>query len=308
MIFDWYLEGMGATAIRNRLNAMGIKTRLGNKWSRSPILKLLRNYAYTGNLLLQRTYRENHITKKCIINKGEKPMYHAENTHEAIIDIDTFNKVQEEIKRRAERFKSPEGTEMKTYPFTGLVQCGRCGKNYVRSGVPAYWTWTCQTRRKEGLKNCGADIIPEEELFRLTAEVIGGEVTEDAVRDKITAIRAEENRTLIFCLRNGKETVKQWQEHKVAHICTEEQKRQISLKNSGRKRTEEQRRQQSERMKEYWKSHTFTEEQRKNLSEKKKEYWNDREASEAHRQKLSRLMKEMRAGDSSAGKEGDGNA
>ena len=57
-------------------------------------------------------------------------------------------------------------------------------------------------------------------------------------------------------------------------------------------------------MKEYWKTHTFTKEQRRNLSEKKKEYWNDREASEAHRQKLSRLMKEMRAGEGGAGKEG----
>ena len=303
MIFDWYLEGMGATAIRNRLNAMGIKTRLGNRWSRSPILKLLRNYAYTGNLLLQRTYRENHITKKCIINHGEKPMYHAENTHEAIIDMDTFNQVQEEIRRRAEHFKHKEGAEMKTYPFTGLVRCACCGKNYVRSGAPAYRTWICRTRRREGLKNCGADIIPEDELFRLTAEVIGGEVTEDAVRDKITAVQARENRTLVFCLRNGKETVKRWKEHEAVHICTEEQKRQISLKNSGRKRTEEQRRQQSERMKEYWKTHTFTEEQRRNLSEKKKEYWNDREASDAHRQKLSRLMKEMRTGETSAGKE-----
>lgn len=109
-------------------------------------------------------------------------------------------------------------------------------------------------------------------------------------------------------LKNGKETVKQWQEHEVVHICTEEQKRQISLKNSGRKRTEEERKKQSERMKEYWKTHTFTEEQRKSLSEKKKEYWNDREASEAHRQKLSCMMKEMRAGNAGAGKEGDGNA
>ncbi len=304
MIFDWYLEGMGATAIRNRLNAMGIKTRLGNKWSRSPILKLLRNYAYTGNLLLQRTYRENHITKKCIINQGEKPMYHATGTHEAIIDMDTFNRVQEEIRRRAEQFKHKEGQKSQTYPFSGLVRCGRCGKNYVRSGAPAYRTWTCRTRRKEGLKNCGADIIPEDELFRLTAEVLGGEVTEDAVRDKITAVRAGENRTLVFCLKNGKETVKQWKEHEVAHVCTEEQKRQISLKNSGRKRTEEERRKQSERMKEYWKSHEFTEEQRRRLSEKKKAYWNDPEASDAHRQKLSRLMKEMRAGETAAGKEG----
>lgn len=90
----------------------------------------------------------------------------------------------------------------------------------------------------------------------------------------------------------------------MAHVCTEEQKRQISLKNFGRKRTEEERRKQSERMKEYWKSHEFTEEQRMRLSEKKKAYWNDREASDAHRQKLSRLMKEMRAGDAPAGKEG----
>ena len=304
MIFDWYLEGMGETAIRNRLNAMGIKTRLGNKWSRSPILKLLRNYAYTGNLLLQRTYRENHITKKCIINQGEKPMYHATGTHEAIIDMDTFNRVQEEIRRRAEQFKHKEGQKSQTYLFYGLVRCGLCGKNYVRSGAPAYRTWTCRTRRKEGLKNCGVDIIPEDELFWLTAEVIGGEVTEDAVRDKITAVRAGENRTLVFCLKNGKETVKQWKEHEVAHVCTEEQKRQISLKNSGRKRTEEERRKQSERMKEYWKSHEFTEEQRIRLSEKKKAYWNDPEASDAHRQKLSRLMKKMWARETAAGKDG----
>ncbi len=181
-------------------------------------------------------------------------------------------------------------------------------KNYIRSGAPAYRTWTCRTRRKEGLKNCGADIIPEDELFRLTAEVLGGGVTEDAVRDKITAIRAEENRTLVFCLKNGKETVKQWQEHEVVHICTEEQKRQISLKNSGRKQTEEQRRRHSERMKEYWKGREFPEEQRRRQSEKMKAYWNDRGASDAHRRTVSRMMKEMRAGNTGAGKEGDGNA
>ncbi len=52
----------------------------------------------------------------------------------------------------------------------------------------------------------------------------------DAVRDKITVIRAEKDRTLIFCLGNGKEIVKQWKEHEVVYVCTEEQKRQISLK------------------------------------------------------------------------------
>ena len=112
----------------------------------------------------------------------------------------------------------------------------------------------------------------------------------------------------VFCLKDGRETVKQWQEHEVVHICTEEQKRQISLKNSGRKQTAEQRRRHSERMKEYWKGREFPEEQRRRQSEKMKAYWNDREASDAHRQTVSRMMKEMRAGNTGAGKEGDGNA
>ena len=303
MIFAWYLEGAGATTIRNRLNAMGIKTRLGYSWSRSPILKLLRNYAYTGNLILQTTYREDHITKRTIKNNGEKPMYHAQGTHEAIIDMDTFNRVQEEIQRRAEHFASPDGNKSTTtHPFTSMVKCSRCGKSYVRSGSAKYRTWTCRTRREEGTKHCGAEIIPEEELFRLTAEVVGGEVTVDAVRDKITVIRVEKDRTLVFCLKNGKEIVKQWREHEIKYICTEEQKRQISLKNSGRKRTDEQKRQQSERMKEYWKTHEFTEERRKKQSESMKAYWNDPEASGEHRKTVSRLTKARRAKEN-AGKE-----
>lgn len=303
MIFAWYLEGDGATVIRNRLNAMGIKTRKGNSWSRSPILKLLRNYTYTGNLLLQKTYRENYITKKCIQNQGEKPMYLAEGTHEAIIDMDTFNRVQEEIQRRAERFSSPDGIKTtQTHPFTSMVKCSLCGKSYIRSGSAKYRTWTCHTRRTEGLKCCGAEIIPEEELIRLTAEVLGGEVTEDTVRDKITVIRAEKDRTLVFCLKNGKETVKQWREHEIKYVCTEEQKRQISLKNSGRKQSEEQRREHSLRMKEYWKNHEFSEEQRKKQSESMKAYWSDREATEEHRQMLRQRMKEVRAMRKNGGK------
>lgn len=303
MIFDWYLEGLGVTAIQKRLNAMGIKTRFGNKWSRSPISKLLRNYTYTGNLLQQKTYRENHITKKCMKNQGEKPMYHAEGTHEAIIDMDTFNQVQAEIRRRAEFYKSPEGRKSETYPFTGMVRCGRCGKNYVRSGAAGYKTWTCRTRRKEGKKFCDAGIIPEDELIRLACEVIGGEVTEDAVRDKITVIRAEENRTLVFCLTNGNETVKQWREHEIRHVWTEEMRQAVSRKNSGRKMTEEQRLKQSERMKEYWRDRNFPEEQRQTQSEKMKAYWDDRETSEEHRQKVSRRMKEMRAKESGKGED-----
>ena len=133
---------------------------------------------------------------------------------------------------------------------------------------------------------------------------MGGEVTVDAVRDKITVIRAEKDRKLVFCLRDGQEIVKQWREHEIKYICTEEQKRKISLKNSGRKPSEEQRREHSRWMKEYWKTHEFTEERRKKQSESMKAYWNDPEASGEHRKTVSRLTKARRAKETS-GKEED---
>ena len=100
-------------------------------------------------------------------------MYHAQGTHEAIIDMDTFNRVQEEIQRRAEHFASPDGNKSTArYPFTGMVKCRRCGKSYVRSGSPKYRTWTCHTRRKDGLNCCGAESFLREEYGLTAAHIV----------------------------------------------------------------------------------------------------------------------------------------
>ena len=79
-------------------------TRTGKPWRIGGVLKILKNYNYTGNLLLQKTYSENHLTKRKLVNNGEQPQYHVEGAHEAIIDLDTFEAVQEEIERRAEYY------------------------------------------------------------------------------------------------------------------------------------------------------------------------------------------------------------
>ena len=103
-IFREYLSGDGYYVIARRLNDEGIPSRFGGKWDQRVISKILANYTYTGNLLLQKTFRENHITKKKLMNNGELPMYHVEETHEAIIDMDTFRAVQEEKARRSAKF------------------------------------------------------------------------------------------------------------------------------------------------------------------------------------------------------------
>lgn len=93
-IFREYLSGKGVVTIANRLNADGIVTRYGNQWHKRSVTCVLLNYAYTGNLLLQTTFRENHLTKRSLPNDGQLPKYHAKGTHEPIISMADFSAAQ----------------------------------------------------------------------------------------------------------------------------------------------------------------------------------------------------------------------
>ena len=213
-IFREYLDGLGATAIMKGLNEDGIFTRTGKPWRTEGVLKILRNYNYTGNLILQKTYRENHLTKRKMKNNGEKPQYHAVGTHEAIIDLATFEAVQEEIARRAEHY-SGKKTTVATYPFTGLIVCANCGKHYKRKTTATGIVWICATYNTHGKKACASKAIPESVLYELTADTPLGD---------LTAIRAEKDNTLTFCFKNGSQTVKRGQDRSRRESWTEEMK------------------------------------------------------------------------------------
>ncbi len=231
MIFDLYLSGKGITAIMKMLNEQGILTRNGNAWGKSSVMRVLRNYAYTGNLLLQQTYRENHLTKRTRQNNGELPKYHIVDSHEKIICLERFNAVQREIQRRADKHTHP-GISQKTYPFTGMVVCGGCGKHYRRKVTATGPVWICATFNTLGKRYCPSKQIPEKTLIAMTEEVLG---SINALYDKITAVRAEKDNTLVFCFKDGTETVKRWQDRSRAESWTEDMKnaaRQKALERS----------------------------------------------------------------------------
>ena len=171
MIFADFLSGMGKNAIMKKLTAMGVPTKRGGNWNESVIDKMLRNEKYQGDMLLQKTFCEDHISKKQLPNKGQLPMYYVENSHEPIIDRDTFAKVQMELARRSARHhssrKAPE-----TYPFTGKIVCGRCGKNYRRKITNPGTkyervVWICSTFNSRGKAACHSQQIPEDVLQEL---------------------------------------------------------------------------------------------------------------------------------------------
>ena len=124
----------------------------------SNIKVVLTNVTYTGNLLLQKEYITDPITKKRKKNRGELPQYYVPDTHEAIIDRETFDYVQSEMARRKE-LGPLANKALNTCCFTGKIKCGICGQSYMHSTRRNRATrtlmpemvesWSCGTRKKK---------------------------------------------------------------------------------------------------------------------------------------------------------------
>lgn len=189
-----------------------ILTQQGFTWHKSAITRVLKNYTYTGNLLLQTKYRENHLTKRTLVNHGQLPQYHATDTHEPIIDIDTYNAVQLEMHRRAQKYGKQQTSGK--YPFSGMITCAGCGKHYRRKVTATGPVWICSTYNTLGKSACPSKAIPESTLLEIAAQV--------STTGEITAVTAHNDNTLEFTLADGTVTVKRWQDRSRATSWTPE--------------------------------------------------------------------------------------
>lgn len=216
-IFAMYLDGMGIQMIANTLNAEGIRTRFGGEFNHSGMQKILRNYAYTGNLLLQKTYREDCLTKKDYHNRGERPKYHATGTHEPIISLEDFERVQAELARRADVYCSEY--QPGSYPFTSLITCAICGKHFIRKHTRTGPTWICGTLKQRGKAAFPSKQIPEATLLKLTA---------DMDMSRITGITADNGNRLTFYLNDGSTIEKIWLDRSRSESWTDEMRKQAA--------------------------------------------------------------------------------
>jgi site-specific DNA recombinase len=220
LVFSWYLSGLGKQAIANRLNEMGVPTRFGRSWHQDTIRKMLRNEKYTGEMLLQKTFRTDCLSKRKQTNRGELPMYRVCEAHEPIIDRATFDAVQEEIARRAERVQVKPGT---VTAFTGKIRCGVCGKNYRRKTTPSGMVWICVTFNLKGKKYCASRQIPEETLKAVSAEVLCLEAFDDgAFAERVLYIQALPDNRLEYHFPDGRSKTMQWQARSRRESWTDE--------------------------------------------------------------------------------------
>lgn len=168
-IFNSVLAGMGTERIARQLNEEGIPTKRNGNWTGSTIRGIVKNEKYTGDVLLQKTFTDEHFNRK--VNQGELDQYLIENHHEAIITHADFEAAKRMLEYQASQKNVAAGSRkyLNRYPFSGKIECAECGDTFKRrihtSTHKKYIAWCCSTHIKN--KNeCSMLFIREERIHQ----------------------------------------------------------------------------------------------------------------------------------------------
>lgn len=130
-IFESYLAGAGLRRIALSLAAEGIRTKRGNLPDNRFVEYILRNPVYIGKIRWSKggrnskdRYRDDTADNVLIID----------GKHEPIIDIATWDAVQEKIAATKKAYRRYQRTEEPAvFMLKGLVRCGSCGATLVQN-------------------------------------------------------------------------------------------------------------------------------------------------------------------------------
>ena len=175
-IFEMYIKGYGKQRIAKELNQKGIPCpseykRLNGEhykncnrleqtsyWTYSTINSILHKELYTGKMV-QGTRRQHMRGRQKKVEKENWIV--VENTHEPIIDKDTWDKAQSLLERRTRTVSMENDQNI----FAGFVKCGDCGRAMTKN------TWTgkdgkrrrtlyCGTYKRNGMHFCTPHAVP----------------------------------------------------------------------------------------------------------------------------------------------------
>ena len=183
LIFSLFLQGTSKRAIALHLNEHGVPSPSAYKllkglpvstrgydepmWGGRMIHAILTNPTYTGDLAQGRSRVKSYKVHQ-IETVPREEWVEVAGTHEAIIDYETFDKVQALLKRDTRT--SPEGR--KVHLFSGFLKCADCGRAITRCvSKNNHVYYACSTYKNRSRTACTMHSIKHE---RLEAAVLFG--------------------------------------------------------------------------------------------------------------------------------------
>lgn len=181
-IYHLYLKGYGKAKIGRILTEKGIpiptiykREVLGinyhnshelettRSWSYQTIHNILNNEVYLGNTV-QNKYNNLSYKDKKHIKQPRDRWIKVDGTHEAVIDAETFRKVQERQRIRTKEVNSKGEASV----FSGILFCADCKhamvRMYERRGNHIFIGYCCKTYKTQGKKVCSSHAVYYEQL------------------------------------------------------------------------------------------------------------------------------------------------
>lgn len=213
MIFDMYLQGeMGASKIANELTRLGQKNASGLvKWSPCVITRIVNNPTYMGYQAYGKSYSNNYLEQKRILNNDFSTYMLVKSDYEPIITEEEWYRCQEIKQRRVTKTigvstdgkkKQPNHGKNETKDLWATKLKCRCGASFRRNrwhknnNAPWSYGYLCynrlnngsaQKRRDAGLDDtgyCDQTEIPDWKL-----EMMGKMIMEQVWRTRAEDIK-----------------------------------------------------------------------------------------------------------------------
>ena len=192
-IYRLYLKGYGKAKIGKILTEEGIliptrykrevlgvnyrnshETEHTRSWSYQTIHGILNNEVYIGNVV-QNRYRNLSYKDKRHVKQPEDQWIRVTGMHEAIIDTDTFLKVQERQKIRTKAIHTEGAASL----FSGILFCADCRyamvRTYERRGAHRFTGYCCKIYKTQGKKACKSHAVNYDQLKETVLHAIQSE-------------------------------------------------------------------------------------------------------------------------------------
>ena len=203
-VFDLRRQGMGYHRIAGLLNEEGILSpreykiqnsgKDGNPgrrpfyWNYTAIHSLTRSEVYIGHTVQHKKQTLSYKNKK-LLSVPEDEWIKVENTHEPIIDLETF----QVCAALDEKLRKPRCTRTGEQAlFSGLMRCMDCGgvmrakidKIMRKTGLKTYVSYCCGTYARCGKAVCSANMIMENAVTAIILNDIRGFAGQIAVDEE----------------------------------------------------------------------------------------------------------------------------
>lgn len=187
-VFSMYLQGIGKQSIAKVLNAEGIlcpseykklngenykncnRLKTTSYWTYSTIKNMLQNEMYIGNMVQGKKHQRMRSKQRMV---DKENWIRVENTHEPIIDRDTWDKVQKLLTKKHRDIDLETNKNI----FAGFIKCGDCGRAMMQNfwhkadGSKSY-SFYCGTYKRSGKDYCTSHTLP----FQVLNDIVLGDL------------------------------------------------------------------------------------------------------------------------------------